>query len=423
MSGWLSNLTEFVDNTFDNVLQRVNSARSEIETEQAKFATQVAAERRGIDSSSTESLLLPWETDKEELQILSNDAMERMLKLSVTEENFTVAPRQLKNVSSSGSSSSSSSSNNTIAADVPNFDFTSFVPVALRLLELDPNLGQMHAKLMPSMNEEVFWCHYHYRIMYLRASIGLDGPQAKTGALGNQKEEDVTIFMPQYRPPASPSSGSNNRVEMAILARSASASSVGASSGGGGGSTTLSGGAAASTSKAEPTEEEKELAAAKLRRAEEAALAAEVEAELLGEDLDLDLDLDDLDYINEEDFAGLDGLDALNELEDSDKDRNRDDDNDEKSKAKTIAKVPVLSVTPRKTLGSEIGADLAEEDDIDSNLGGLTMDELEDMVSITPATTKAADAGTGTDVSPGRGLEADIEAELAASPTPARKKQ
>jgi len=59
-------------------------------------------------------------------------------QLSVTEENFLVPPVLLTHPHPS----------------TPQFNFQAFVPLALRLMELDPNLARMHSKLMPSMEEE-----------------------------------------------------------------------------------------------------------------------------------------------------------------------------------------------------------------------------------------------------------------------------
>ena len=73
-----------------------------------------------------EGVVLPWETDDEELAILSQDVMERVLSLSLTEQNFTEVPPKL---------------------DLIPFVFTDNVATAMRLLALDANLARMHAKV------------------------------------------------------------------------------------------------------------------------------------------------------------------------------------------------------------------------------------------------------------------------------------
>ena len=78
MSGWFSQVTQFVDSTFDTVMQQVNDAQTELQQEQQKLASEVASTQATKASDDT---LLPWETSIEALQILSNDAMERMFQV------------------------------------------------------------------------------------------------------------------------------------------------------------------------------------------------------------------------------------------------------------------------------------------------------------------------------------------------------
>jgi hypothetical protein len=304
MSGWLASATAFLDDTFDQVVAKVNEAQSEIASEQEKFATSIQASSSG---TSDGELLLPWETDQEDLQILSNDVMERILKLSVTEENFTEIPQYLNDKS--------------IA---PTFNFQTFVPIALRLMELDPNLARMHAKLMPHMNEEDFWSHYHFRIMYTRATVGLDGEAIKAGPLGSLEEDQIPIFQPAHI--------------KAHITHNSSATNI-----------------VDTSTEVDLTEEQQEELTAKKRRDEEAALAAEVEAELLGEDLDLD----DLDDMSGADLDDLDDLDALEELE------AEENASCEQKKGAESTK--------------SISSNMEEEDtdDIDNDLGGLSMDDLD----------------------------------------------
>ena len=154
MSGWLSNITSFVDNTFDNALKQLNSAQDEIENERSKFANTVANEK----VSSSVITQLPWEANEgdEHLEILCNDAKERILSLSVIEENFTVMPKLLIN-----NEIETKYNEEIIKLNLKlKFNFSDFIPVALKLLTVDPNLARMHAKLMPRMDEEIFWSNY-----------------------------------------------------------------------------------------------------------------------------------------------------------------------------------------------------------------------------------------------------------------------
>lgn len=48
------------------------------------------------------------------------------------------------------------------------------INIAIKMLELDPNLGKVHARLIAKMPEEMFWFHYFSRIETLREEVGLE---------------------------------------------------------------------------------------------------------------------------------------------------------------------------------------------------------------------------------------------------------
>ena len=262
MSEWFQDIggkaLAFVDSVADSAIDSLNAAQSELEKEQSKFREENAK------TGQTGAIVLPWETADESLAILSTDVMEKVLNLSMAEANFTEEPKLM----------------GSIDLEVE-FDFQSFVPVALKLMQLDPNLARMHARLMPRMEEEDFWRNYHYRTQYLRARVGLDGDAMKEGPLGSCKEEDAIIHSPDVLPPSQlkmsnpPSPNPNDKAS----ATTPSLKGVGVGE---------------EVGDEEFTEEEQERLALKKRKEEEAALAAEVEAELLNEDIGA-IDLDDLD--------------------------------------------------------------------------------------------------------------------------------
>jgi len=83
---------------------------------------------------------------------------DKILRLSHDERNFQIEPE--------------------ISAHI-DFSFKDFVPVILKLFEMDSNLSVMHAKLCNKMSEESFWKNYYCRIIFLRAHLGIDGIEAK----------------------------------------------------------------------------------------------------------------------------------------------------------------------------------------------------------------------------------------------------
>mmetsp|Transcript_17083 Transcript_17083/g.15427 ORF Transcript_17083/g.15427 Transcript_17083/m.15427 type:complete len:274 (-) Transcript_17083:7-828(-) len=162
MSDWFNNLAsqakKLADSIADKIVTTAEHAQEELLVEQKKV--QLDAEKNNIllNNNNQSTVLLPWETTNETLAILSNDLMEKILNLSLSERNFTIIPNELNDIL---------------------FDFHSYVPVIMKLLSIDINLSQMHAKFSPKMDEELFWCNYYRRTMYLRAIIGIDGDELK----------------------------------------------------------------------------------------------------------------------------------------------------------------------------------------------------------------------------------------------------
>jgi hypothetical protein len=128
-------------------------------------------------------MLLPWETADETKSILSDPLMEKVMSLSVVEGNFTTPCSQEE-------------------FSLVSFEMNKSVPIILKLLEIDKNLARMHAKLSPKMDEEVFWRNYFLRVKYLRAAIGIDGPDLQA-SLGRLPEEEVlSLAAVPSKPPA-----------------------------------------------------------------------------------------------------------------------------------------------------------------------------------------------------------------------------
>ena len=170
MADWFTSLAQqafkLADDLADSIVQQANEAQQQLQHEQQKLQEEIHQEQERLYSSGH---LLPWETNVESRQILSQDLMERILALSVHENNFTLPSANKHEVQ---------------------FSFQEFVPIAMRVLQIDSNLARLHAKLSPKMDEEVFWFNYYCRIVYLRACSGIDGVEAQN-AVNKWKESDI----------------------------------------------------------------------------------------------------------------------------------------------------------------------------------------------------------------------------------------
>lgn len=130
MSDWFSKAQKFVDNFTESIVEQANVAQAQMADEQTKIREEVAKDKMTRDGEAS----LPWETDDDSLAILTQDVMEKVLSLSLTEQNFTVSPPKV---------------------EVFSFLFSNHIPTAMRLLSLDANLARMHAKVC---NEFFFHC-------------------------------------------------------------------------------------------------------------------------------------------------------------------------------------------------------------------------------------------------------------------------
>lgn len=245
--------------------------------------------------------------------------MERILKLSLSDRNFTVDPTPLF--------PTESNPGNVI------FKFDEFIPVAMKLLSIDANLSQIHAKVCPKMdNEELFWRNYYYRVRYIRGAYGIEGQAVRD--LYKQINEEYLIFPPLVlytEPPEGkkeavmdtvPGSSFSTPIVSGDARRAAnsnnSINSINSSS------SPVSSTSVTFTPKREglgidssatslagtPLKEEPESKEETARKIAQAALDAEVEAELENEDLDLDLN--DLDDFNIDDVdADYDNMDDI----------------------------------------------------------------------------------------------------------------
>lgn len=166
---------KLADDFTESLVAQANEAQEQIQREQAKLKEEDELKKVTLNTNTQ----LPWETQDESRQILSDALMDSILKLSLNERNFTTT---------SGNS------------DEIHFVFSDFIATALRLLKLDANLAHVHSKVSPKMDEEMFWRNYYGRVIYLRAACGIDGTSAQENSR-NWNVEDI-IFEPDYSLPS-----------------------------------------------------------------------------------------------------------------------------------------------------------------------------------------------------------------------------
>lgn len=191
MAAWFSNFTkqaiQLADGLADTITAQAAAAQLELSKEHESIKKEARSQLRNKQQLS--SARLPWEPEDETKSILSHEVMERILSLCGAEENFLISPKSEP------------------FECIP-FDFQEFVPVALRLLQIDANLARMHAKLSPKMNEEIFWRNFYVRVIYLRAIIGMDGPEAQSRF--KHIPEDGLLF--KYKLPPTPTQQPSTKI-------------------------------------------------------------------------------------------------------------------------------------------------------------------------------------------------------------------
>jgi hypothetical protein len=161
MADWFSSLAQqalkLADDIADSIATQASEAQEQLQTEKTKMEEEERKRQENLRGNQ----LLPWETNIESRQILSDPLMEKVMSLPLSDRNF------LEKAANS---------------DEVEFSFNDFIPVALKLLQIDLNLARTHAKLSPKMNEEIFWFNYYCRVSYLRAVSGIEGPMAQKEA-------------------------------------------------------------------------------------------------------------------------------------------------------------------------------------------------------------------------------------------------
>lgn len=129
----------------EGLVTRMNEASAEMKQEHERMMREQAREENP-------HLLLPWETREENKSILVDQAMASILELSSHETTFTHPPDHINDFT---------------------FDFQMYIPVVLRLLEIDANLKSMQAHFASRMKEEVFWHNYFMHTRVVRQRVGL----------------------------------------------------------------------------------------------------------------------------------------------------------------------------------------------------------------------------------------------------------
>lgn len=180
MADWFSSLAnqaiQYADSIADSLVDQANQAQEQIASEQRKLQEENDRSQQRSGAVDKNALLMPWETTDESKAILSQALMEKILNLSIAEDNFTSVPPNADDVKAK-----------------EEWNFGDFVPVALRLLEIDTNLSRCHAKVSPKIKggEEEFWFRYYSRVLYLRAASGIDGPLPQQNSLKWKEEEMI----------------------------------------------------------------------------------------------------------------------------------------------------------------------------------------------------------------------------------------
>lgn len=179
------------------------------------------------------------------------------------------------------------------------------------------------------MDEVVFWHHYFFRVMYIRLTLGIEkvGTNAAFTIMKALPEDDV-IYKPTFVPPPQIKPVHEKFSPMVSPDRSKSVNNTSLSDRKNSPAVLKETETEADNISEDPEEKERQISM-ESRRIAEAALAAEVEAELdddidltdLG-DLDLDDDTDDFDYVGDlQDDEELEAQIALELAKESEKDK------------------------------------------------------------------------------------------------------
>ena len=179
MANWISNFasqaSSLIDNLTDTIIKTANDAQNEILAEQNKIKNE-----ESIRNNRNNKVLLPWERDENSV---CEELQQKIMSLPLSEYNFTKELPETKFAHF-------------------HFVFNDFIPVALKLLNIDANLSKIHAKLTPHIGEDLFWRRYFLRVTYLQYKFGvMELSESENNLFSfNQEEEDNIIFVHSHVP-------------------------------------------------------------------------------------------------------------------------------------------------------------------------------------------------------------------------------
>lgn len=155
----------------------------ELKAEHDRIATEEQRKEAVKDSLAS---LLPWETRNEESEILVEECRELIMALSLHEKTFTSPFSLVSGFSLSGTDSGEKVNKIEVRENIEfegedefpdllrNFDLDAHVGLIQRLLEVDPNLVEMHSQLSRGGSAEILlWKNYFYHCADIRSKIGL----------------------------------------------------------------------------------------------------------------------------------------------------------------------------------------------------------------------------------------------------------
>lgn len=154
-TNWWSSLTDIAESLLSQASSDLEHQHKQLVQQQQQIQQQQRLEDR-----------MPWDRDflgGVGVVGLEEEVMQKIVGLSMSPLNFTTRAPNADDVKSK-------------------WNFSLFVPVVMKLLEMDSNLNKLHAKESPKMDEEQFWFNYFCRIFYIRTTSGMEGEELKEEA-------------------------------------------------------------------------------------------------------------------------------------------------------------------------------------------------------------------------------------------------
>mmetsp|Transcript_47022 Transcript_47022/g.56863 ORF Transcript_47022/g.56863 Transcript_47022/m.56863 type:complete len:268 (-) Transcript_47022:233-1036(-) len=185
ISSLTNNITSNITSTIETIHKDMPKSSDELLTALTLNTPELSAQRKALEKAERRKAVLrdslaelfPWETEREENEVLVEECYNAIMALSTTDKSFKedVAPRD------------------TFPVLLRDFNLEVHARLIERLIEQDNNLKEMQSQFLCGGEKETrFWRNYFYNCAIARETVGLSLDEIWNRVQENVPEEEKT---------------------------------------------------------------------------------------------------------------------------------------------------------------------------------------------------------------------------------------